>query len=188
MNMLLHRRGLSILNLKKYKQIFTFPVKDYYEKAGFDFSIEPFEKPATEFINLYHQYLLNAGLFPCVDEILSFIKNKGLNQSVLSAMEHNSLIKSLNDNDIAGYFDEISGIDNHYAHSKLENGRDLMKRINMPGKDIMLIGDSLHDLEVAETLGIDCLLIANGHQSKERLLEKTSDVLDRLKEVIPLFG
>ena len=186
-NVLLQRRGLTKLSLKNYTQIFTFPVKDYYEKAGFNFSNEPFEIPAMEFIDLYHQNLPKAGLFPCVDEILPFMKIKGLNQSVLSAMEHDSLIKSLNDNDIAGYFDEISGIDNYYAHSKLENGRDLLKRIDMPVKDILLIGDSLHDFEVAEKLGIDCLLVANGHQSRERLLAQTQNVFDQLKEVIPLF-
>ena len=51
---------------------------------------------------------------------------------------------------------------------------------------MLLIGDSLHDLEVANELGIDCVLVANGHQSKERLLEKTSHILDKLSDLMDL--
>jgi phosphoglycolate phosphatase len=32
-----------------------------------------------------------------------------------------------------------------------------------------MVGDTLHDVEVAEALGISCVLIAQGHQSRERL-------------------
>lgn len=187
MNILLKQRNLPQLSLQKYKQIFTFPVKDYYEKAGFDFSSEPFEEPAIEFIKLYHVNLYRADLFESVKKSLAFFKKQGYRQSILSAMEHDSLIRSLKDHDILDYFDEVSGIDNHYAHSKLEIGKGLLEDIGIATGDLLLIGDSLHDLEVAGELGIDCVLVANGHQSKERLLEKTENVVDNLDQVTRLF-
>ena len=50
MNTLLKRRNLPLLGKEKYKKIFTFPVKEYYAQLGFDFSIEPFEKLAVEYM------------------------------------------------------------------------------------------------------------------------------------------
>lgn len=187
MNILLLNRNIPGLTNQQYKRIFTFPVKEYYKKAGFRFDLEPFEKPALEFIELYHKNLSNAKLFPEVKKILSYFKRKGIIQLVLSAMEHQSLVKSLTDKGIHEHFDEISGINNHYAHSKLEIGQNLIKRINLPMKAMILIGDSLHDLEVADELGIDHLLIANGHQSIDRLLEKTPNVVSKIQEIINII-
>lgn len=188
MNVLLNERSLPRLTLQNYQQIFTFPVKNYYKEAGFDFTDEAFEKPALEFIRLYHKNFYKAELFPCVEEVLNFMKNAGLRQSVLSAMEHESLIQSLKDKGIYNYFDEVSGIDNHYADSKLEIGQELIKRIGSPVNDMLIIGDSLHDFDVAGKLGVDCVLVANGHQSKERILSEAQHVLDELKDILPFFA
>ena len=46
-----------------------------------------------------------------------------------------------------------------------------------------LAGDTLHDLEVAEALGIKHLLVASGHQSENRLLAHTANVVHSLKDV-----
>ena len=43
LNGLLSRRGLPTVSLERYREIFTFPIIDYYRKAGFDFSVEPYE-------------------------------------------------------------------------------------------------------------------------------------------------
>lgn len=184
MNMLLQDRNIQQLTKETYRRIFTFPVKEYYKAAGIDFAKEPFEKPAMEFINLYHKNLHRAELFAGVQEVLKHFQQKGFHQSILSAMEHESLIVSLRNTGIFDSFNEISGIDNHYAHSKLEIGEELLERINYIKSEMLLIGDSLHDKEVADKLGIDYVLIANGHQSKERLINKTSKVLDKLEDVV----
>jgi len=54
-----------LLDKEKYRNIFIFPVKDYYTQLGFDFNIEPFEKLATEFISEFssekYQFRLHHG-------------------------------------------------------------------------------------------------------------------------------
>jgi phosphoglycolate phosphatase len=50
-----------------------------------------------------------------------------------------------------------------------------------------LIGDTIHDFDVARDLGVDALLVANGHQSKKRLLTKTPDVVDDFSEILELL-
>ena len=186
-NVLLQKRNLNMIDRKKYVDIFTFPVKDYYEQAGFDFSKEDFEVPAMEFIKLYHESLPLANLHPCANDVLKYFKSLGLNQFVLSAMEHTSLLKSLKDNGIYNYFEHINGIDNHYAHSKLDIGKDLLQKIGLAPEEILMIGDTLHDKDVAEGLGINFVLVAKGHQSKERLLAETPLVFDNLLDIKDYF-
>lgn len=187
MNQLLVGRNIEPINRQKYLEIFTFPVKDYYEKAGFDFHKEDFEVPAIQFIDLYHKSLNNATLHPSVNYILNFSKSLGIQQYILSAMQHDSLLKSLKSNGIYDFFVQINGIDNHYAHSKVEMGFDLIKKIPFNKSEIVLIGDTLHDENVANELGIKCILIASGHQSKERLDVNGSLVLNKIEELKELF-
>ena len=49
-----------------------------------------------------------------------------------------------------------------------------------------LIGDTIHDYEVAQELGCKCVLTAHGHQSRVRLMEAGAPVIDNLAE-LPVF-
>lgn len=184
MNSLLENRRLQPLDKERYRNIFTFPVREYYRKAGFDFDEEEFEKPANEFIDLYYENLNKASLFPPVERILNLLKEKGYYQSILSAMEHERLLLSLEDKKVFSYFDSVAGINDHYAHSKLEIGQDLLKKMIFKPAEIILVGDTLHDLNVANELGVEVLLVADGHQSKQRLLAETLNVVDELSEIL----
>jgi phosphoglycolate phosphatase len=187
MNSLLGERKLELLNKNSYREIFTFPVKEYYEKAGFDFGKEPFKVPAMQFIDLYYSNLDKAILFPEVKKVLHYFSEKGFHQSILSAMEHEKLMLSLNEKGIIHFFENITGIDDHYAHSKVAIGKELLKKIPFSNDEIVLIGDTLHDLEVAGELGLDCVLIANGHQSRERLAGNNALVINSLEEIFSVL-
>ena len=79
------------------------------------------------------------------------------------------------------YFDELLGIDNIYAGSKVDIALNWIKDKD-PAKCIM-IGDTLHDLDVAKAMGVDCVLVAKGHQAKEILTENWDKVVDDIREV-----
>jgi len=184
MNTVLDQYNINRIDIDLYRENFTFPVKDYYEAIGFDFSKVDFEKPAMEFINLYYSNIENAGLANGIVNILSYFKKRNIKQFCLSAMEHGELVNSLNSKGIFEYFEEVRGINDHYANSKVEVGKSLLKSINANKNDILMIGDTIHDFEVATELGIDCLLVANGHQSFERLQKVTENIISDLSEVM----
>ncbi|MBE0650807.1 MAG: HAD family hydrolase [Bacteroidales bacterium] len=179
-NHLLEARKLPLLSREKYLQIFDFPVKTYYEKAGFNFKKESFDDVAEEFMDWYYEYLPEADLYPESVNILNGFKSKGYRQVILSAMEHESLVKTLKKKGILPFFDEVAGISDIYANGKLESARVLIKKMNLNGSDNVLIGDTLHDLEVANDLGLRHILVADGHQAPQRLLAKTKNVVGRL--------
>ncbi len=181
-NELLIKRNIPSLSIEKYKQIFTFPVKDYYHKAGFDFSKEAFEIPADEFMVLYHERIKTASLHSNANLILTYAKNK-YDQFILSAMEHKSLNALIEKHNIHHYFQAISGINNHYAHSKTANAKKLITDHGLKTSEACFIGDTIHDHEVAEEIGCECILISEGHQSKSRLQTTGRIVVNNLLEL-----
>ena len=187
MNKVLKKRDIQQINIDQYRTHFTFPVRDYYEAIGFNFDKEDFEIPAMEFINEYYEHLSKASLHTCVFDILEYFKKLGYRQLVLSAMEHENLISSLTEKGIINYFEDIKGIDDHYAHSKLEMGKNLMKQLSIDPTTTIMIGDTTHDLEVAKGLKIECILVSTGHQSKERLLSATTNVITKLGDITKYF-
>lgn len=183
-NNLLKSRNLAQLTLKNYRDIFTLPVKDYYAKIGFDFSVDPFEILGKEWMNEYEMRKTSASVFAEAFEILPELKNAGVKQWLLSAYKHDTLLQIVSHCSIQNYFEEISGLDNIYAGSKLNLAKELMKKINSSDHEVLFIGDTLHDFEVANEIGADCILIAAGHQAKENLLSSGVTVLDSMKNLI----
>lgn len=187
-NRILMENQLSELSLKKYREIFTFPVQDYYIAAGLDFSKTSFEVMGKDFINEYEEKKLTCSLHKNVIEALSKIHQKGIGQSVLSAYLHDSLVSILNHYNLSQYFDNIIGLDNIYAGSKTHLGLALIEKLNLPKDRILFIGDTLHDAEVADAMGVKSILIANGHQVKEKLIINSNLVFDEMTQLIEYLG
>lgn len=182
-NILLEKRKLPSLNTQKYREVFSFPVKDYYEAIGFDFDNEDFEVPAMEFIDLYESGVENCPLQPGAREILEYFKENNTRQFVLSAMHQDMLVKTLNYNGIFRFFEGVAGLGDHYAVSKVERGRQLISQFKIEKEKALIIGDTIHDFEVAQELGIRCILVSDGHQSGERLKRSGALVVNNLFEL-----
>lgn len=182
-NVLLRKRELPKLDRDTYKEVFSFPVKDYYEAIGFDFNKEDFSIPAREFIDLYDNNVHHCGLHADARDVLHDFKQKGYRQFVLSAMKQNMLEKTLEQNGISHFFEGVAGLNDHYAVSKVERGKQLIDEFAIDTQKSWIIGDTTHDHEVAQQLGIRCILVADGHQSADRLLATGANVLDSLKKL-----
>ena len=167
-NTLLAERGLKTLDSKdKYQEVFDFPIIDYYRRIGFDFDKEPYEVIAPLWVDLYLENSKKSGLFGDVISSLDFFEARGIKQSVLSASEKNMLTGQLRELGIYDRFEEIMGIDNIYAESKIALAKDWKHRHE--GEKALFIGDTTHDYETAEVLGADCYLISAGHQPEYKL-------------------
>ena len=62
MNEFLEERGLPLIDAKKYREFFTFPVKNYYKLLGFQFSKKSFDELSLEFIKRYKEEMLEPSL------------------------------------------------------------------------------------------------------------------------------
>ncbi len=189
MNNLLKVRSLPTITLEKYKEIFTFPVKDYYIKAGHNFVNESFEKIGKDFIDEYEKRKTECTLYPFAAEVLEIIHSLKIKQHLLSAYKQNNLEDIIKHFGINEYFNSVRGLDHIYADGKIELGKQLMNDIlsNGKGSKVLLIGDTIHDYEVAQGLNTDCLLVSNGHQNNEKLKSLNIPVIKNLKELFLLM-
>lgn len=186
-NVLLAKRGLPLMDLANYRNLFTFPVIRYYETIGFDFTAEAYDAVAMEFINVYLEKLKDASLFPAVRPILEIIKNKGFRQAILSAMEQENLLQSVRSKGIEAYFSLILGTSDHFANGKVYQVGRIIHELQLEPAKTFIIGDTLHDYEVAQEAGCKCILFAGGHQDRNRLVKSGCTVVYELEELLPLF-
>ena len=175
-----------ITSLQQYRSLFGFPIQDYYARMGFDFEKVPYDVLAPEWMGYYFEYSANSTVYPDIPTVLDALHEKKMEQWILSATEVNMLRGQLEELGIFSRFDGILGLDNIHARSKKEIGV-AWKKAN-PDICALMIGDTDHDAEVAEAMGVDCVLVACGHQSRERL-EKCNciAVVDAVKDVLGLL-
>ena len=182
-NILLKERDIPTLTLEKYKEIFTFPVIDYYRAAGFDFEKEPFEVPAKQYVRIYRDGVDSVRLFPEVIETLQYLKDKGYRLLVLSAMRDDNLKLMIEYEGITHFFDGIFGIKDNYAREKISLGEQLVSELDLNPSECLMVGDTLHDAEVSEHCGFNCILYAGGHVSRKRLETKNLRIVEKLDEL-----
>ena len=184
-NKLLCDRGLKpVDSVEYYRSVFRFPIIDYYRALGFDFEKEPYEEIAPQWVELYLENVKNADLFCDVEKTLKKIKAHGIKQSVLSATELDMLERQLKTLGIRDFFEEVMGLDNIHAGSKLFLADDW--RARHPDSSVIFVGDTDHDVETARALRADCVLVCRGHQSKEYLKTLGVPVYDDLSEVFQI--
>ena len=180
MNSVLSKRNMPLITKEIYRDVFTFPVKDYYIKLGYDLEKESFETAGLEFIDAYHKRQFDADLF---DDALPFLDGcleKGITHSIVSAQNQVTLGALVNHYNITHKFNHICGLHNHYADGKTHVGHKVMDKLPFEKDEILFVGDTTHDAEVAHAIGVSCLLVSRGHNSTNRLLETGCKVVQSL--------
>ena len=111
-----------------------------------------------------------------------------ISHSILSAQNQILLDDLTKHYKIRDYFIEIIGLNDYYAHSKVDKGIELMKKIEFKAKEVLFIGDTDHDFEVAQSIGTDCLLISHGHHCHSRLIKTGAPIVSSLEDIFQFIG
>ncbi len=117
-----------------------------------------------------------------LEKLLEKFSEMGISQSLLSAAKQKMLEDLMKYHKLEKYFIKISGLDNHYANSKVDIGRSWINELQFEPNEILLIGDTIHDVEVADEIGTKCVLIAQGHATYDRLIASGRRVFNNLYE------
>jgi len=168
-NAILDERELPALDEERYKRLFEFPVSGYYAKLGLPSDDEGFRAVADIFARNFesgmHDCALRHDALPCI----SALSERGQSSSVLSASRQASLEALAKQFDLTSIMTDICGIEDHYAHGKIDSGRKWLADTGHDPEDLVVIGDTAHDYEVATSLGASCILVSYGHSSRENL-------------------
>ena len=185
LNRMLARRSRPALSREFYRAHFGFPVRPFYAQAGFDLAQEDWDAICTE----YHTAIAAEPaqrLRADARTALEALRRHGVGQSILSALREDLLRRDVTAAGVADFFDALCGVDNLDGATKLSRGQDLVRRLNGDGaaRNLFLVGDTLHDAEVAQQLGVQGILVAGGHQSAERLAAAGIPVVASLTDAV----
>lgn len=187
LNGLLEKRGRPPITNEDYRSNFGFPVIQFYNYLGFDTDVDSFERVSHEFISAYEaRWLTECQLHPAAAEVLRAMGEKGRTHSVLSAAKQEALDLGIRHFGIDQHFIGLCGTDNIYAHGKIERGLAWIEQLDWEPAEVVLIGDTLHDFEVAEAMGTECILLAHGHHTPERLGATGKPLAHSLQELVAL--
>lgn len=157
-----------LVTFEEYLMIFTFPVEAYYAQV-YDLNKTPFVVLAHRFIDRYQPRSLDLKLHAHVLETIRHFERLGMVNVLLSASEVNNLHEQLKHFGIDDVFSFVLGTSNIYAKSKVDVGKAFIEKMKIDPKEILMIGDTLHDAEVAKELGSEIILFTGGHQHPTRL-------------------
>lgn len=175
------------INIKFYLDNFEFPVKNFYRKIGLPTTLKLYDYLSNKFIQSYRErYILcqlQLGTLKCISKLCSF----NISQSVLSAGMQSDLDIFIKHFQLTKYFNTVNGVNDIHASGKLDLGIRHVNQISSHKSQILLIGDTLHDAEIAQNIGVKCLLYSGGHNSKLLLRQSGFPIIHTLSEVLPFL-
>ena len=165
-NDILEKRSMPAITMEQYYEYIDTPISKFYEHI-FDLNQVTMDVIAREFAEGYARHF--HGLHPGAEALLRALHERGVRQVILSSSHRDSVEQDLRRFHIRDCFDAVLGAEDHLAAGKVERGLRWLRQQDCDPKDMVMVGDTLHDYDTACAMGVPCILCAIGHQSEEYL-------------------
>ena len=127
-----------------------------------------------EFLALYRSYFLEREdtltLFSGVPELLSELKERGHRLAVATGKPRRGLDRALQASEIGALFDATRCGDETQPKPHPAMLLELMNQLQLRASDMLMIGDTSHDLGMAKSAGVDAVAVSYGAHPEESLL------------------
>lgn len=188
LNIMLRKRGAKPIEMGFYRDNFAFPVRPFYERIGMVLENEDWDALAQEYHDIYHgrEKRLNRNALAAVAEVAK----AGVGQSIISALREDLLERDTRHFGIRSFMEYVAGVDNLDGDSKLLRARrllDKLRREHPQIEEFVMIGDSIHDREVADALDVRCILCGEGSHAAWRLAKVAETVTNLMAAVGAAF-
>lgn len=187
MNDMLSRRGLPPVSTDFYRCVVEFPVRNYYRNLGYDLADEPFESISGEFVAYYQARWRACALQTGALDVLRALRARGVGQSVLSASKYEYLLEQLRHYGVDAFMTGVTGVQDHHGHGKAHLAREHMRALGLAPETTLMVGDTLHDAQVALEAPCRCALVACGHMNAQRLARAGVPVLSDLPSIMNIL-
>ena len=171
LNDMLAKRGSPEIGMEFYRDNFRFPVKPFYEKIGVVLEGEDWDALAREYHDVYAAK--EKRLAADAKEAVLEVRRRGAGESIVSALRQDLLERDTERFGIRRDMDWLFGVDNLDGRSKTDCAKEALSAIcgrkGVSPDETVLVGDSLHDAEVATAIGVRCILYGGGSHSPARL-------------------
>lgn len=178
-NSILAGRNMPPITMEQYYAYMDTPISKFYAHL-FDLKEVSMSVLGEEFYDYYPRYF--EGLHDGVEELLEELQGKGLRQVILTSGNTDVVDRDLRKYGIRDYFEEVLGADDLLAAGKVERGINWIRDQQVAPEEMVLLGDTLHDFDVAKAMGVACVLGSMGHQAQRDLLTAGVPVVRTFRE------
>ena len=182
------------ITIEKEQEIFTFPLIHFYEKMGVpvDTYLEHAEEVGHLFHDTYNAHKSNCTLAKDTLKILTWLKTQNITSMILSNHRQDTLNADVHDFGITDFFETISGNEDTATIisglNKQQRLVDYMDKHGYTPDNVMIIGDSHEEPQIAHALNIMGISISGGLLSPNRLQKYKKDyIIDCLTELPPIL-
>ena len=185
-NDMLARRDMPLITFEQYSSYVETPIIGFYRHI-FDLEKISFDQIAKEFHEGFDIHMSDRGLMPGAAQVLDCFRDAGIKQVIVSSSEKNWLMRYAERYGILDRFDAVLGADDLEAGSKIDRARAYIERSGIAPQNTLVVGDLLHDAEMAQAIGARCALVAKGHQLRQHLEPSGELILDDITGLVPLI-
>ncbi|MBP3481209.1 MAG: HAD family hydrolase [Clostridia bacterium] len=178
-NDMLKARGLPPTTKQEYTSTVSLPLDNYYNGLGI--ADADMEKLSWEFRTYCQKHDNLSRIFDGFHETVEFAKAQGIKNILMSSLYIDFLKAETEKYNISDCFDEIIGMTDTLVGSKYENAKNYIDKNKLNPKNILFVGDLINDAQTAKALGAQCILIPNGHNSKEKCQNQGVTVVENIK-------
>lgn len=181
-NDILARRGREPITLEEYYSYMDTPIRRFYENLFRPLPDALFDALMLEFNQGYRRHMTSTGLMEGAKEALEAFRRAGLTQIIVSASHTGELSHFSQLFGVEGYFRWILGAEDFQAAGKVEMACRFLQEQGIAPEECVVIGDTLHDREMAKAIGCPVCLLDRGHQSRAQLESAGEPVFHHLKD------
>ena len=164
-NDMLREQHRPEITLEEYRNAMDTPIYEQF----FDMKATDFNWITERFQSYYENHKDQLRLHEGVEGLLEYCRQKGCHQIILSSSATRIIQFYAKLFGVADYFEAVLGADDLLAAGKIERAVEYFEQNKIPKAETVMIGDSVHDFDVSQALGIDCILMSGGHQDLQSL-------------------
>ncbi|MFE6733465.1 HAD family hydrolase [Microbacterium sp. NPDC057650] len=166
MNQVLEAYGRApFSDLAAYRSTFRFPIREFYADAGLGDDV--FLAAAEQYLGLLGSRTGEAALHADAERTIASLADHGVTQVLASATLTDLLTRQLEPHGIANRFDRVISIADPYHPSKHRVIADWLQASCFSPGEVLMVGDTNHDREIAADLGTRFIHFDRGHQAAQ---------------------
>lgn len=188
-NMILRELGHGAIDLATYRNCYDIPLERFYERIGLGADVFHARKDITNhlFHQTYESMATKTRLRRGAKEVLGQLQRHAVHAVILSNHSVPDIDRHLARLDVKPYIATVlanESTDVKHRRPKGERLQQLMKKYQIAGKDVLIVGDSHEETQIAHELGAVSVAVTDGHVSTARLKEaKPHYLINHLREV-----
>lgn len=165
-NKIFKSKGAATLSKDYYQKVFTLPISQYYDNLELEKRGVSRDEMTDAFVESYQSGRHTVPMFEGAKTCLEHLRDLNVTQVLFSAAHISEIEFQVNHHGIQDYFEILSAAGDFNGGSKLDRGRAVKEEYSF--QDGVVVGDTLHDVQIGREIGFETVWVSEGHQALER--------------------